>query len=263
MQQPSVQKQGSIGVMKRPFPSACLLVIFSLGLMPVLFFTVTAFAFESGENDIVSSEIERLAGFKDHRQDEKIFDEERERGRVAYDELLEQQATQYKKDLEEYRKNKKKIIEPEETEDYEEHVAERKKELIEKEAIEEDYARKTKSVRQQLAKRSISDEEELGLKEDRPRIDYKKRMLYGAQSSFKALRKGGSSSSSGYSAPARNNPTFPNNDFSDTGFIPPPPPPEPFDPGGGDFTIPPPPPPDFGDDFPPPPPPPPPDFGDF
>ncbi len=239
-------------------------IAFSIFL--VMTFSVNSWAVDTQAeaDDAVYNEVKRLAGFKEHKQDEKTFDHERERGRVAYDELLEQQSIQYKQDLEEYRKSKKKESVPEETEEYEEYVARKKKIFLEKEELEKSYAQKTDKIRKQLVKRSVSEEEELGLNVETERVDYKKRVLYGAKPQFKiGGSSSGSSGSSGFGTPARNNPSFPSQpDFSDTGFIPPPPMPEPFEPNN-DFPIP-PPPPDFMNDadFPPPPPPPP-DFGDF
>jgi len=224
----------------------------------------------SQENPL-DDEIVRMSGFKDHREDTKTYDVERERGRVAYDESLEQQEIQMKKDLAEYRRNKKKEVEPESSDEYRLHVQKKREAFIEEEEIEKKYAGAVRAAQSRRGKRVISEEEELDIHQSVARVDYKKRVLYGARPNFKAMRQsllqgssgGGSSAGGGGGSytPPPPPPVF--DDFgSDTGFIPPPPLPEPFD--GGDF--PPPPPVDFGDgsDFPPPPPPPPPpDFGDF
>ncbi len=236
----------------------------SISLVYSCIFLWTQFAVAEVDEDFdlaeaVDSEIVRLSGFKQHKQDEKNFDEEREKGRTADDEQREQHRLRYQKDLEEHRKTKKSEIEPERTTEYKEHVAEKKRKYIQHEDIETKYAKKTNAIRNKLTHRILSEEEELDLIAKSERIDYKKRVLYGAKPNFKALGK--DSSGSGYSVPSSPSSGFPPPpDFSDTGFIPPPPMPDPFDPSN-DYP-PPPPPPDFSDgEFPPPPPPP--DFGDF
>jgi hypothetical protein len=103
-----------------------------------------------------------------------------------------------------------------------------------------------------------SEDQELGLDQQRPRFDFTKRPDYGGPLKYGKIDSGGSRSSSP-SFPSGNSfpppPSFPNDSdnpaaIDDFGDIPPPPPPMPFPNGGGDFDD------GMGSDFPPPPPPP-------
>ena len=141
----------------------------SIFLVCSCIFLGTQFAVAAADEDFdledtVDSEIVRLSGFKQHKQDEKNFDEEREKGRTADDEEREQHRLQYEKDLEDYRKTKKSEIEPERTKDYQQHLAEKKRKYLEHEDLETKYAKKTNVIRNKLTHRVLSEEEELDRK---------------------------------------------------------------------------------------------------
>lgn len=213
---------------------------------------------------------DRLAGFAEHKAANKIEDREREKGRTAYDEEYERWERQRKAALAEHKKQAKLASPaeggPEDREDRKEKAKARRQ----MDEIRRDYVKtKNTMLRRQRSKIAVSEEEELGLTEKRPRFDVKKRALYGGKggtvrSGGGSSYGGGSSGGGGYSPPVSPPPAeeFPAGDA----YIPPPPVPE-YD--GSEFPPPPPlPPPSFEDgDFPPPPPPPPPpmpgDFGEF
>lgn len=225
------------------------------------------------------SEETRLRGFAEQRKNATQFEEARQRGERAYLEEEEQWENQKNRDLDEYKKSKKKI-------EMNEDGPEAKADAAAKKALAKTYEEDKqaynaeKSKQEKLARESLnlpSEAQELGLDENRPRYDYRKRASFGAQQKFgkSASTGGGSSSSSGGSSSYGGGSSSPGNfpppptfdDFGDGGGYVPAPMPEDF----GDVPPPPPPPPppydDFGGfgggvDFPPPPPPPPPFGGD-
>ncbi|NUM60174.1 MAG: hypothetical protein HUU56_16185 [Bdellovibrionaceae bacterium] len=207
-------------------------------------------------------EYERLQDFKRFKKDNKIIDEEREKGLAVYLEELDKEAFESRKALQEYKKQKKTERNSEDSKYYEEYLKEKKdQEQVYQEDLDE-YLKDKKKYSSGKYKRPFSEEFELGILSDRPRYDYKKRALYGAKPKFKSSEGKGSSSggaSGTNSFPGSNN-SRPDNNFTppapvDPFFddIPPPPPPMPMDDGGGfnndGFIPPPPPPPMFDGEF--------------
>lgn len=222
-----------------------------------------------------TSEVERLSGFAQHQKNYEQFDKAREKGERAFLEEEEQWENQRKRDLQIYKREKKsQFVSEDGPEAKADALAKKQYEIfIEKER--KAYAErksKQKEVRRE-AENLPSEMQELGLADNRPRYDYRKRSLYGAPSKYGKLQGGsgssgggsfgGGSGSSGTSFPPP--PTF--DDFGDGGYVPapnmsddfgdvpppPPPPPPGFgdDSGGfgsGEFIPPPPPPPSFGED---------------
>lgn len=229
------------------------------------------------------SERERLSGFAEQRKENEQFQRARERGEQGYYEELDQIEAQKRRDLEAYRKTKKNKLMAEDGPEAKEDEADKKRYQAQYEEQREIYFR-TRTKQEILDRKKLglpSEAQELGLDENRPRYDYRKRATYGATPKFgKKSVSAGSSSSGGFSGSSSPSfpppPTFDDFGNQDGGFIPapnmddfgdvpppPPPPPPPFgdDFGGGfggGFGVP----PNFND-FPPPPPPPPFGEGDF
>ena len=240
--------------------AALLSILFTSVLLVGLFFASSAKAQEE------HPEVKRTRGYEDYNRQKKLIEQERDRGLSLHLEKLEIEKREAAVALEEYRKIKRKEKPLEYTEAYQENLAERKKEKkITEEELEEFRADK-KIEKRQLEQAHLNKMEELGLPEDRPRFDIKKRALYGATAKFgKSNQLGGGSSGGGgsfdggggsnYTPPPANSfdefpppPSFPGEDNFDLP-PPPPPPPMPFDDGGMGNAAP-------FDDFPPPPPPP-------
>lgn len=216
---------------------------------------------------------DRLAGFAEHKVAEKIHDRERLKGRLADTEEREQWERERKAALAEHKRRAKTQSPQEGGPEEREYLSMEKRRRAESEKIRAEYSRHKAVVEKRSGhgKHLVSEAEELGLNEKRPRYTPSNRVLYGAKAKFKpgAPGSGGSSGSYGGGGGGGNNSNFPPppsfDDFPPgDGYVPPPPiddyspgdfpPPPPIDPGDMGHTDfpPPPPPPDFGD-FPPPP----------
>lgn len=217
--------------------------------------------FES-ENEVQSA---RRKDFLKHKKSMAIFDQERKRGIQAQLEEQEQWELRRREALEEElerREQKKEDFDLEaEARDFEEDRWQNRNDYLE---IQKKYsALKRKELNNDDW--ALLEEEELGLRENRPRYDIKKRVLYGAKPKAKNPSSGlgssmGGGSTSDFSGGHNSSPggALPNNSFVPPPVLPP-------DNGNADFVEapqpPPIPPPIFEDsDFPPPPPPPPPLF---
>ncbi|WP_347356603.1 hypothetical protein [Bdellovibrio sp.] len=210
----------------------------------------------------------RLKGFAQHQNSQDRFEKARQQGERAYLEEEEQWENQKDRALNEYKKTKT-------AEKMSEEGPEAKADAVAKEKFDDAYEQERLKYIEKKNKQEVvtrggnlpTEAQELGLLEDRPRYDYRKRAMYGAKPKY-GKSSPGSSSSSGSSSPSYGGgssfpppPTF--DDFGgDGGYVPAPN----VDDFGGDIPPPPPPPPfsdDFGGgfggdgDFPPPPPPPP------
>lgn len=214
-------------------------------------------------------EVKRTRGFDEYKRQKKLLEQERDRGLSLHLEKVEIEKREYAKALEEYRKEKRNEKPLEYTEAYQENLQERKRDKKEAERDLEEFRADKRVEKRQLEQAHLNPMEELGLPEDRPRFDVKKRALYGATSKFGRANglSGGSSGGGGggmdgsdggtnYTPPPANTfdefpppPSFPGEDNFDLP-PPPPPPPMPFDDGQGMGNAAP------FDDFPPPPPPP-------
>lgn len=207
----------------------------------------------------------RLRGFREHQDGQKIFDRERQKSEGLWIEGLERWERQRLKARASHRSEAKQSSPAESGPEYRVHQASKVASAMEHEAARKNYRRTQEAARLlRQNKPPVSDMEELGLTQTRPRYDVTKRAIYSGKGAGSASRPGSSSPSYGGS-----------NSLPGGGFVAPPPPanfdefPEP--PSDGGYVPPPPmgeedipPPPTFDDgDFPPPPPPPPPDFGDF
>ena len=211
------------------------------------------------------AELTRLKGYDEQRREGRQFDKARESGEKAFLEEEEQRAEARNRAIAEHRKTQKTS---QMSDDGPEAKADAQSKALfqaEREKNRKEYSRDQEFDRSKYPG-LVTEAQELGLDEIRPRFDFKKRM---------ATKKSGGSSSSGGSsgsgfsrgaAPGFPPPPTTFDDFGtpdggfvpapnvpdDFGDIPPPPPPPPppvFDEGFGGGT-------DFGNDFIPPPPPP-------
>lgn len=193
---------------------------------------------------------DRLAGFAEHKAGDKVIGREREKGKTAYYEELERWERARKAALDQHKKQVKATSPVEGGPEYREQKRKVRAERDQAEKTRLEYVRQKNAVlSKKRSKIAVSEEEELGLTEKRPRYDVTKRALFGAKPK--------------YGAAAGSTPSYGGGGFGG-GNSPPPPPPEDFPPG--DAYIPPPPVPEYdGSEFPPPPPLPAPSFedGDF
>lgn len=213
----------------------------------------------------------RLKGFAEHQKNGVVLDKERDNAvsgfkqeKLAWEEGIEKAKSSFKRER----------LSHHMSEDSPQAKADLKEKQIyyaEIETSRRDYV--SKKGKQDLFERKSlglpTEEEELGLIEDRPRVDYKKRASYGGRPNYSNMTSSGSARPSGggrFSGGSNDSfPPPPNMDFDD-GFVP-----APNFEGEGDTEPPPPPPfpeddytgPEGGDDFIPPPPPPPPGFGEM
>lgn len=219
---------------------------------------------------------DRLSGFREYVRQQKVFDREREKAEQAYLEEKEEWERQRQLAIKDYKKEKKVSSPLEGGPEYREYLSQLKDKNKEREEIRQTYSReKARMLSQKRRKIDVTEAEELGLKQARPRYEVSKRVLYGAPSPY---GKSGSQANGGgrrYTPPSSSNrfsspgsafqgeaggdfpppPSFDGSDLPppppiDYEDLPPPPPPDSFE--VDEF----PPPPDFGD-LPPPPPPPP------
>ena len=217
----------------------------------------------------------RLKGFAEHQKENKQYDKSRDAGEVSWLEEQEQWDEARRKQGDAYKRERK--AETMDDDGPEAKNDEKAKAAYRKEMEDE---RKTFVARKEKAEKEIArgthgiptEAQELGLDEERPRYDYRKRASFGGKSQWKgssasggggsSFGRGGGGFGGGGSLPPP--PTFddidngyvPAPNMDDFGDIPPPPPPPPpaYDndfgggTGGGDFIPPPPPPAGFGDD---------------
>lgn len=217
------------------------------------------------------SEKERLSGFAEHHKNQERFEAARLKGERAYLEEEEQWEHQKSRTLESYKKSKKQGIVNDEG-------PEAKADAVAKRAYEQQYEQDRRTYTEKRSAQDVvvresqnlpSELQELGLHEERPRYDYRKRAMFGGQPKYGSTASGGSGGSSrgGSISPGGTSfpppPTFDDFGGGDGGYVPAPNMPEDY----GDVPPPPPPPMPMGDDFggfggeqdfPPPPPPPPP-----
>ncbi|KHD87103.1 MAG: hypothetical protein OM95_16255 [Bdellovibrio sp. ArHS] len=240
------------------------------------FFICIVVALFSANSWAQKAEMERLSGFAQHQKNLKQFDLARSKGERAHLEEEEQWENQKDRAREEYKQTKKSIRMSEDGPEAQADAVAKRKRLEDYENSREEYvAEKSKQkILDRQAAHLPSEATELGLDELRPRYDYRKRAMYGAQSKFgrpSSSPSSGSSSGGGFGSGGSSFPPPPTfDDFGgpdgyvpapnmsdDFGDVPPPPPPPPpgfgddfgggFQ-GGSDFPPPPPPPPPFGDD---------------
>lgn len=210
-------------------------------------------------------ELERVRGFNDYKKQRRLNDREREKGLALHLEKVEMEQREYRESLQEHRRMKRTEKPLEATPFYKENVRDRERDKQKRLQEQEEFIADKKVEKRLLNQAQINKLEELGLPEDRPRFDVKKRTLYGAASPFdKAPPSSGGGGSNSF-APSDGGfptpppapfdefpppPTFPGDDNFD---LPPPPPPMPYDEGMGMNNPPfdefPPPPPPPGDDF--------------
>ena len=120
-------------------------------------------------------EVRRTRGFEEYKKQKKLLEQERDRGLSLHLEKLEIEKREYAISLEEYKKEKSKEKPLEYTEAYQEKIQERKVERRESQRDLEDFRADKKVERRQLEQAHLNKMEELGLPEDRPRFDIKKR----------------------------------------------------------------------------------------
>ncbi len=233
----------------------------------ILFMTMLSmFSYQLAFAQVEHPELERVRGFDDYKMQRQMNDREREKGLALHLERIEMERREYEAALQEHRKVKRKEKPLESTPSYKENVRDRERDKQRRIAEQEEFIADKKVERRRLNQAKINKLEELGLPEDRPRFDIKKRTLYGAASPFdKAPPSTGGGGSNSFAPsdggfpmppPAQFDefpppPTFPGDDNFD--LPPPPPPPMPYDEGMGMNNPPfdefPPPPPPPGDDF--------------
>jgi hypothetical protein len=213
------------------------------------------------------SEVERLRGFKRFKNQNKMFDAEREEGYTEYLEDLEKDLLRQHRALAEFKKKRRLEVPLEETKYYQQYLNSKKEEQDEYDESLEGYLKEQKKWGSEKFKRPFSEEFELDIVSDRPRYEIKKRALYGGKPKYE--KKSAASGAPGMSSGAKSSNS--GGSGKSEGSVPPPLPP-PGEPFYEDIPPPPPPPPmpmegmeDFGNDgFIPPPPPPPPMFdGEF
>lgn len=217
-------------------------------------------------------EVERVRGFAEYLRQKNKRDTDLERGLQIHLEKLEIQAREYEKARQEYAREKKREVPPENSVAYRDHIIERQN--IRKEDQNAIQEFKVEKARERSLLRSVGLDgmTELGLPENRPRFELEKRTLYGGKATFS--RPKDPLPDRNFGRPSNNNftqPPPPPSDFPDFGAesapfdefpppafpegdnfdLPPPPPMDPFlgEPGTGadDFFPPPPPPPEFDD----------------
>lgn len=253
------------------------LLISCFRMNPLLSFTLilTAFIVSSWGSEAAAqiSEAERLSGFAKHQKENSQYDKARQQGERAFLEEEEQWENKKMRALQEFKKQRKDRFVQDDGPEFQEDAAQKKKRLLQYEKDRELYAqdRKKKKSFDRQALGLPSEIQELGLDQDRPRYDYRKRASFGATPKYGKNSPSSSGSSGGsYGGGGSSSPSFPPppsfDDFQDGGYlpaptlnddymgdIPPPPPPPPFGgdmgfSGEGDFPPPPPPPPTFGDE---------------
>lgn len=244
---------------------------FSLSLILTAFF-LSFWGLNATAQD---SEVDRLSGFAKHQKDNVQYDKAREQGERAFLEEEEQWENKKQRALEDHKKISKQRVMDEDGPEAQEDAAQKKKVAEKYEKEKELYAenRKKKKSFDRQALGLPTELQELGLDQERPRYDYRKRASFGATPRFgknlpssSGSSGGGSFGGGGGGGSPSNFPPPPNfDDFPDGGYlpaptlnddymgdIPPPPPPPPFggDPGfQGESDFPPAPPPPFmGDD---------------
>lgn len=199
-----------------------------------------------------SAEESRLRGFAQHQKEQSRFEKAREQGERAYLEEVEQWENEKERQLDSYKRGRKKIEMPDDGPEARADAAAKKKLEQDYEESRRDYMAK-RVKRTELPREALnlpSEKVELGLIEERPRYDYRKRATFGAKPKYGKSASGSSGGSSG-SFGGSSSPSFPPSpvfdDFGgDGGYVPAPNLPEDF----GDVPPPPPPPPPpFGDDF--------------
>lgn len=223
-----------------------------LGLFLVFGVLLPALAGANIEDRVVRSkeDAERLKGFDDHFAGQKKRDAERLKGVNAYKKRVADEERERREATADFIKNRKKKenLDREATPEYREDLRRREKKIANDEKLrsifvsdrDRRWARESRSI-------SLSEARELGVPENRPRVEIAKRKPPTGKAGA-----GGSGGSSGYNGGGN----LPEPDFPPPDFGPPPPPaPEFFEP---EFPPPPttgfPPPPGFeGGEFPPPP----------
>ncbi|MFM6929216.1 MAG: hypothetical protein ACKOX6_12180 [Bdellovibrio sp.] len=211
----------------------------------------------------MGAEESRLLGFAQHQNNNKQFDKAREQGERAYLEEIEQWELERNRDLQEYRKTKKIQAIAEDGPEARADEVERKKYKENYDKVRREYiAEKAKDqALERKAKGLPTEAQELGLDQERPRYDYKKRAYFGGKPGRNSLTpsSGGGRGSGNYGGGNNNATPFPPpptfDDF-DNGYVPapnispedfgdvppPPPPPAPipgaFDPAFGADGIP-------------------------
>ena len=194
-------------------------------------------------------EKERLGGFAEHQNKQKKLDQLRESGEQEFLENEARWADQKNRQLLDYKKSKKNA-------EIKEDGAEAKADAASKKDYVDQYEKeRVLFIKERVKRKSFSrealklpsEQKELGLAEERPRYDYRKRVLYGANPKWGRKPPGSSvdsfsPSSGGTSFPPP--PTF--DDFGgDTGYVPAPN----MSDDMGDMVPPPPPPMPMGTDF--------------
>lgn len=198
---------------------------------------------------------ERLKGFQDHLKSHDKVEEQRLKGLSDFLKKKKQEENAAEERRLDFIKNRKKtvIVDKEATPEYKEDRKVRLERLRKLDQQRSSYVtERDERWRKESLKITLSEAEELGVPDKRPRVEIAKRHFIlkpGAGASGSS--RGGGSSGGSYSPPPLPEPDFPAPDFGP----PPPPPPEFFEP-----EFPPPPPmPGFpgdgfdGSDFPPPP----------
>jgi hypothetical protein len=200
-----------------------------------------------------SREEVRLDGFAQHQKNLTQFEKARSQGEKAYLEEQEQWELSRQRTMEEYKKKKAAQIMTDDGPEFQADEVTKKKWDSNREVERQKYAAKRhEEVLDRKAKGLPSEEEELGIAEERPRYDYRKRASFGASKTGKSSSSAGSSPThSGGDKPwtgggGSNFPTPPPfDDFGGEGYVPAQNAPEDF----GDIPPPPPPPPVFDDNF--------------
>jgi hypothetical protein len=216
--------------------------------MRIFFFALILLSLSAKSFAEEFSEEERLKGFAQHQQRNKEFSAKREAAADAVQKKRDEWEKQRQASVPEYKewKAKQKQSLDETSPEYFEDLKQKKAQDLKLEEARKAYVKERDAKRaQRKATIKLTEEEEYGLNENPPRVDYRNRKPYGGKPSG---RGGSFPSSRSGSIDFGNAPPAHSNEF---GTSPPPPPtPEFFEPEIP--PPPPPPPPEFEEPVPPP-----------
>ena len=131
-----------------------------------------------------SAEETRLRGFAKHQKEQTQFEKARVQGERAYLETEDQWESQKSRQLQEYKSSKKQVS-------MDDDGPEAKADAAAKKAFTDNYEESRRNYLQKKTNNEISDRkqaglptesQELGLDQDLPRYDYRKRAMFGAPS---------------------------------------------------------------------------------
>ncbi|MBX3040804.1 MAG: hypothetical protein KF789_08880, partial [Bdellovibrionaceae bacterium] len=122
----------------------------------------------------------RRAGFKEHQEQQKVFDRERAKGERAFIEEQEEWERQRQATIADYKKESKQASPAENGPEHRDYLKQVEAGKKERQAVTRDYSREKAAMLKRKGRTiHLTEEEELGLTEARPRYEASKRVLYG------------------------------------------------------------------------------------